>query len=214
MTSFGVLVTVVGVAVGTVSILITGFILYNDRRVRNAKLSRVDEDNPPRPGLEKDDRGNIKLRQLDEAIGSFTARDYATNPKVAELVDTYLRPFGDLSRLRNLLEKDLLEKESEEGQEQGTENEEGQKQQTNRQPRFSLRNADLSGADLRNINLGDVDLTGTNLRNTDLSGVRGLEPGQIEKAVGDAHTKLPEYLERERPRSWTQDKDEREDEDA
>jgi|SRR5215208_96451 len=68
-----------------------------------------------------------------------------------------------------------------------------------------LRNARLCGADLRdvdlrNANLRGADLRGTKLKGADLSGVRNLTQEQIEQAIGDQGTKLPDYLRR--PKSW------------
>ena len=53
-----------------------------------------------------------------------------------------------------------------------------------------LRRADFIGADLR-----DADLSGA-----DLSEVLFLTQSQINSAIGDVHTKIPNYLER--PRHW------------
>ena len=60
-----------------------------------------------------------------------------------------------------------------------------------------LRNADLHRANLRDANLAGADLSGA-----DLSGTIEITQEQLELAVGDATTKLPEGLYP--PTSWTQ----------
>ena len=59
----------------------------------------------------------------------------------------------------------------------------------------NLRNADLSNADLRDANLLYADLSNADLRNADLTRTKGLTREQIESAIIDKNTKLPEYLE-------------------
>jgi uncharacterized protein YjbI with pentapeptide repeats len=49
-----------------------------------------------------------------------------------------------------------------------------------------------SGAILRNANLSGVDLNGAKLAGADLSGVKNLNPTQLEKALCNKNTKLPE----------------------
>jgi len=81
-----------------------------------------------------------------------------------------------------------------------------------------LDGADLSGSDLRDLDprnlsygslfrtkLSRANLSGTSLIETDLSGVdlsntRSLTQEQIEQAVGDTKTSLPDYLQR--PERW------------
>lgn len=53
---------------------------------------------------------------------------------------------------------------------------------------------------LRNTNLEKATLNGTILGNTDLGGARGLEPEQLEQAIGNRATKLPKGLEP--PDAW------------
>jgi uncharacterized protein YjbI with pentapeptide repeats len=70
---------------------------------------------------------------------------------------------------------------------------------------------DLSGADLAGANLSGVDLSGANFSGADLSGANlsganltaavGTTQNQLEQAIGDAHTTLPE--DRTMPRAWT-----------
>ena len=67
-----------------------------------------------------------------------------------------------------------------------------------------MRHADFRGCDLRSANLGGAklavaDLTGANLLHTglsaaDLAEVSGLNQAQLDKALGDAETKLPPGL--------------------
>jgi uncharacterized protein YjbI with pentapeptide repeats len=60
------------------------------------------------------------------------------------------------------------------------------------------RFADLTGADLdanlSGANLSDANLRGTNLSNADLRAAENLTQGQLDKACGNADTKLPEGL--------------------
>ena len=68
-----------------------------------------------------------------------------------------------------------------------------------------LTGADLSGvdlekADLAGAQLGDAVLAGARLGKADLSTVVGLTQGQLESAVGDTTTELPQGLTR--PASW------------
>lgn len=79
--------------------------------------------------------------------------------------------------------------------------------------RADLENADLGGvnlfeanlqfANLQNANLQgaqfseEVLFTQTNLKGTDLTGATGLTVGQIESAITDKTTKLPDYLDEE-----------------
>ena len=63
----------------------------------------------------------------------------------------------------------------------------------------NLRDSDLAGANLGGALLAEADLDGANLLYSDLSGadlgeVAGLRQGQLDKAVGDAQTKLPAGL--------------------
>ena len=68
----------------------------------------------------------------------------------------------------------------------------------------SLHEANYSKADLRNADFSKVDLDGANLegadlRGTDLTGATGLTRSQIESALTDEKTKLPGYLEAQKP---------------
>ncbi len=82
----------------------------------------------------------------------------------------------------------------------------------------NLQNASLESANLQNVNFfesnlqqanlqnaniqraqfnDDVLLTQANLKGSDLSGATGLTVGQIESAITDKTTKLPDYLDEE-----------------
>jgi hypothetical protein len=52
----------------------------------------------------------------------------------------------------------------------------------------------LSRGNLQKANLHGLELYRANLRGTDLQEVRGLTQEQLEQAVGDENTVLPEYL--------------------
>lgn len=63
----------------------------------------------------------------------------------------------------------------------------------------SFRNTDLAGANLAHANVDDADFTGadlsiTSIKGTDLSKARGLTQAQLDKACGDADTKVPAGL--------------------
>ncbi len=63
----------------------------------------------------------------------------------------------------------------------------------------NLKGADLAGADLSGAQMSDADLhgailLGVDLSAADLSGVSGLSQGQLERARGDAKTRLPPGL--------------------
>lgn len=65
----------------------------------------------------------------------------------------------------------------------------------------SLASADLTNARLGKARLGaadflDATLDGTDLRGTDLSEVEGLTREQIESAITDENTILPDYLKK------------------
>src|SRR5829696_6860989 len=78
-------------------------------------------------------------------------------------------------------------------------------------PPGELGEANLEGADLSEANLEDaflehVNLTGAslykaNLKGADLNKARGLDPEQLELAIGDATTKLPDHLQL--PAHWS-----------
>ena len=57
-----------------------------------------------------------------------------------------------------------------------------------------LFNANLSGADLRLAKLRDADLSDANLSGANLSGAENLTQAQLDKACGNAGTKLPEGI--------------------
>ena len=57
----------------------------------------------------------------------------------------------------------------------------------------NLQNADLRGAQFSD----DVLFNQTNLKGTNLTGATGLTLGQIETAITDKATKLPDYLDEE-----------------
>jgi uncharacterized protein YjbI with pentapeptide repeats len=69
----------------------------------------------------------------------------------------------------------------------------------------SLSGAYLNNAVLRHAALSEANLTGTHLSCADLQNTKGLMQEQLEKAIGDKDTKLPEGLEP--PKSWTRGED-------
>ena len=60
-----------------------------------------------------------------------------------------------------------------------------------------LRRADLSGANLSETDLRRVNLSRANLSRADLSGAKDLTREQVESAVTDENTRLPDYLKAE-----------------
>ena len=61
-------------------------------------------------------------------------------------------------------------------------------------PWCSLSGANLRGANLSDANLQGVNLSDANLQETILTGVKGLTQEQLDRACGDAETKLPHGL--------------------
>ena len=57
----------------------------------------------------------------------------------------------------------------------------------------NLSNADLAGADLEDATLADANLEGADLRGARLSGVRGLTQEQLDVAIIDGGTDLPNF---------------------
>jgi uncharacterized protein YjbI with pentapeptide repeats len=57
-------------------------------------------------------------------------------------------------------------------------------------------NADPSDANLNHTYLGGADLSGADLSAADLQTATGLTQEQIDEAIGDGHTRLPEGLQR------------------
>jgi len=74
-----------------------------------------------------------------------------------------------------------------------------------------LKRANLRGADLRGADLERTDLERTDLERADLRGAIGITQEQLERALGDATTRLPEGFTR--PASWTTGTDEQADGD-
>lgn len=68
----------------------------------------------------------------------------------------------------------------------------------------NLREANLSGADLSGAMLDGADLFNATIRGADLSEAENLTPEQIGGAYGDGETRLPGYLEAERPSWWSE----------
>jgi hypothetical protein len=68
--------------------------------------------------------------------------------------------------------------------------------------------AQLTGANLERANLSGANLfvIRANLSGANLSGTTKLTQKQIEQAVGDAQTKLPDHLKR--PAAWSRSSDE------
>ena len=64
----------------------------------------------------------------------------------------------------------------------------------------TLETADLSHANMMGANLSNADLMDVKLMGTILTGVKNLDCEQINNALGDRHTRLPDYLEM--PESW------------
>lgn len=64
----------------------------------------------------------------------------------------------------------------------------------------TLMIADLTGAQLIRANLARADLDSTVLNGADLTDARGLVPGQLDEAIGDARTKLSRSFRR--PSRW------------
>jgi uncharacterized protein YjbI with pentapeptide repeats len=64
-----------------------------------------------------------------------------------------------------------------------------------------LCRADLSGADLRGASLASAFLKRTDLTGADLSTARGLTAAQLNDALGDERTRLPDDIPR--PPAWT-----------
>ena len=58
-------------------------------------------------------------------------------------------------------------------------------------PRADLTGANLTNANLTDANLSDANLSGAKLSGADLSDARNLTQTQLDKACGDADTKLP-----------------------
>lgn len=68
-----------------------------------------------------------------------------------------------------------------------------------------LTDANLTGADLRGADLTRAELTRADLTRADLTGADGLTQRQLETALGDEATRLPEGLTR--PGPWPSDTD-------
>jgi hypothetical protein len=71
--------------------------------------------------------------------------------------------------------------------------------------RVNLSGGDLSGADFRGANLNGANLSGTNLSGANLRHAVGLTTEQIESAVTDEKTQLPNYLTVSRE-AWLKEK--------
>ena len=63
-----------------------------------------------------------------------------------------------------------------------------------------LREADVLGADLREADVLGADLREADLRGADLSGALFLTRGQVQSAVGDPTTRIPDRFRR--PDHW------------
>jgi hypothetical protein len=70
----------------------------------------------------------------------------------------------------------------------------------------NLQATKLEGADLKGANLQEADLLGANLREANLRGAWYLDQVQIDQAIGDNDTTLPEGIDR--PKSWSARTDE------
>ena len=71
--------------------------------------------------------------------------------------------------------------------------------------RVNLSGGDFSGADFRGANLNGANLSGTNLSGANLRHAVGLTKEQIESAVTDEKTQLPNYLTVSRE-AWLKEK--------
>jgi len=60
-----------------------------------------------------------------------------------------------------------------------------------------LRETQLQNADLSNTNLNKTKLQFSNLTGANLKGTTGLSSSQINSAITDKQTRLPDYLEEE-----------------
>lgn len=69
-----------------------------------------------------------------------------------------------------------------------------------------LSGANLSGAALNDAKLGDANLSGANLGGADLSGAKQLTQEQVDSAIGDNTTKLPDHLHY--PEHWSKSESE------
>ena len=58
----------------------------------------------------------------------------------------------------------------------------------------NLSNADCTNVNFRGANFKDADLTGTILMGADLSGALNLTREQLERAIVDESTTLPDYV--------------------
>lgn len=150
MSSFSVLVAIIGVTVGIATILFTGYSIYSDRLSRRERLRELRDEDFPRFALQPGVQGDIELRRLDAPIDDLTLDDYVSSFDASRQVDEHIRRLGILRQLR-----DLLRAESK--QEQG-----------DHPIRLDLRGLDLSRVVLRDIRLTDVVLRGANLSHTQL----------------------------------------------
>jgi hypothetical protein len=66
-----------------------------------------------------------------------------------------------------------------------------------------LTGADLQGANLQGANLESTKLFAADLRYANLQGTIGLLQEQIEQAIGNETTKLPERVGLRRPEAWS-----------
>ncbi|MBO0663497.1 pentapeptide repeat-containing protein [Jiella sp. MQZ9-1] len=62
----------------------------------------------------------------------------------------------------------------------------------------NLRRADARDSVFVRVNFHDADMTGIDLRGADLTGAKNLTIEQLQSAVIDEHTKLPDYTDRSR----------------
>lgn len=91
MPAFGALVTVLGGAVGAVSLVYAAITVGQERRRRAEKLARLREKEAqplPREPRAEETRSERRVREL---VGGFSVRDYARSEEVRDRVDAYLR---------------------------------------------------------------------------------------------------------------------------
>lgn len=92
MSAFGALVTVLGGAVGAVSLMYAAITVGREKRHRAERLARLrEEGEQPRPEEAVRPGEPRAERQVRELIGGFSVRDYARSGEVRDRVDAYLR---------------------------------------------------------------------------------------------------------------------------
>jgi len=215
MSSFGTVVTSIGVPAGIISIVVAVTIIVTER-VRRFRVIRKINNRELKPlGLEKDERGNVRLKELDASIRGIKVQDYVSSSKISQRVNEYFRPLRDVRRLRNLLQaKDIRTPQVDHLRGatlstvdlsnidvSGIDFRRADLERANLSG-ATLTNADLSEANLRRATMSGAELKDADLTSADMSGAI-LTQEQIEKALGDQRTKLPNHLKY--PERWKRD---------